>query len=93
MVYYILQKIEYVSSEISYSEIGYITDSVKADSVNTSYDGGLGGWFNTNKDDLAIGSVVLSDWFTTTPVNYHARKTVNYIPEGLTEITDVTPYS
>lgn len=90
--YYILKKIELVEGNVQHNDVGYITDSAKAASVSSSYSSGLGAWIETNKADLMASTTTMSDYFGSNPAAYRACSTTTYIPEGLTEITDVTPY-
>ena len=90
--YYILKKIELVEGNVQHNDVGYIADSVKAASVSSAYFSGLGAWIDTNKADLISSTTTMSDYFGSNPASYRACSTTTYIPEGLSLITDVTPY-
>jgi|TARA_R110000737_G_scaffold309092_1_gene317314 hypothetical protein len=91
MRYFIVNKIENVGGELTFTEVGYVTDINDCATINEKYESTLGQWFTDNTEGLTDGSVTISGFFDVTPYIYNAKDEISSIEESdLVEITDVT---
>ena len=91
MKYFIVNKIENVGGKLTFTEVGYITNTNDCLAINDEYESTLGQWLTDNIESLSNGSVTISGFFDVTPYVHNAKDTTNYIEgSGLVEITDIT---
>jgi len=87
-MYYIINKIEFINGVVVYTPVAYTTDLTLCSEINTAYDNTLGDWNNTNLAALEDGSVLISEFFETTPLVHIARTTSTEVG-SLLEITTI----
>jgi|TARA_R110000824_G_scaffold335541_1_gene522095 hypothetical protein len=89
-MYTIIQKIELESSSnLKHDNYGYCTIEQVICDINKDYDSTLGSFLGLHRTELENGSVLIDDFFNTTPFIYEARYIVDTIDGlGLTEITN-----
>jgi hypothetical protein len=87
-MYTIINKIEMINSVMTYTAVGYTTNTNDIDTINSNYDSTLGSWIESNKTELENGVKLISDFFNTTPKVHVARTTVS-LTGDLIEITNI----
>ena len=89
-MYTIIQKIELEStSNFKYTDYGYSTIEQIICDINKDYDSTLGSFLGLHRTELENGSILIDDFFNSTPFIYEARYIVDTIEGlGLTEITN-----
>ena len=91
MKYFIVNKIENVGGKLTFTEVGYITNTNDCLAINDEYESTLGQWFTDNTEGLTDGSVAISDFFDVTPYVHNAKDEISSIEgSSLVEITDIT---
>lgn len=89
MEYYIIDKIELIDSELTYTPVGYLTSQ---ESLEESSDmlNILNNWILLNKDDLENGVISLNNFFETNEYCYTCNTTTTSVDDmGLFEIENI----
>tara|TARA_R110000796_G_scaffold192641_5_gene309321 strand:+ start:122 stop:400 length:279 start_codon:yes stop_codon:yes gene_type:complete len=89
MEYFIVNKIEFIDSEVVFTPIGYLINQDDCVDINVKHDSTLGAWIESNRPELETGVVLVSTFFDTTPIVYIARTTATNV-YGLIEITNIS---
>tara|TARA_R110000751_G_scaffold53103_3_gene115317 strand:- start:441 stop:719 length:279 start_codon:yes stop_codon:yes gene_type:complete len=87
MNYYIVNKIELTEGVVIYTPVGYVTSQEDVDAME-SISFSFSEWINTNYEALTNGTVVLSDHFDVHGPSFTVGTITNYLPDGLSEITN-----
>lgn len=87
-MYTIINKIESIDSNLTYTPVGYTVDQDIVDTINNEYDSTLKNWIEINKADLENDILSISEFFNLTPKVHIARTSVSLI-DDLIEITDL----
>ena len=91
MKYFIVNKIENVGGKLTFTEVGYITNTNDCLAINDEYESTLGQWLTDNIESLSNGSVTISGFFDVTPYVHNAKDEISSIKgSSLVEITDIT---
>ena len=86
---YIISKIEHNGTDITYTNIGYVTSVTDADEINSIHCAPMVNWIETNKSDLESEIKNISEYFVTTPTCHQVEfVTENIDGLGLSLITD-----
>lgn len=89
MEYCIINKIEFIGSEVVFTPVGYLLNQDDCVDINVKHDSTLGAWVESNRTELETGVVLVSTFFDTTPIVYITRTTATNV-DGLIEITNIT---
>jgi hypothetical protein len=87
-MYCIIDKIECIDGGVVFTPIGYTTNLILCDEINVAHDNSLGAWNTANLASLEDGSVLISEFFDTTPLLHIARTTTNS-PTDLPEVNNI----
>ena len=89
-MYIIVNKIEFINSEVKYTPIGYVTLKSDANTINTNYANGLGSWINSNLIELTNNTNSIEEYFILNPISYSAnQETTNIDGMVLSLIEDI----
>jgi hypothetical protein len=89
-MYNIINKIELINGVVVYTPIGYSTNTLDIQSINSTYESSFGDWIRNNKNDLESGNIQVSDYFNNNPICYTAyQQTTSIEGMNLSEITDI----
>lgn len=89
-MYSVINKIESIDGVVFYTPIGYSTNTLDIQSINSTYESGFGDWIRNNKSDLESGNIQVSDYLINNPICYTAyQQTTNIDGMNLSEITDI----
>tara|TARA_R110002167_G_scaffold352273_2_gene565177 strand:+ start:16244 stop:16516 length:273 start_codon:yes stop_codon:yes gene_type:complete len=73
----IIDSIELVGIEMTYVEVAQTENETLIDEINLDYDSTLGQWIETNIIGLEDGTILISEFFNTTPLVHIARTTIS----------------
>ena len=73
MDYCIVNKIEYVNNQVTYTPFGYTTDMNECEQINSTYYSPFLNWIENNKTDLENNNISISVFFQDNPKVYEAN--------------------
>lgn len=89
-MYNIVNKIEYINNEVTFTPIGYVTSEIDINTINTNYENNLGDWIKNNINELNNGNKTIEEYFNSNPICYSAyQQTTNVDGMNLSLINDI----